>query len=128
MKLLNVFFFAVAGFIGLKILLAMLSRLEAASSGAVSMRMEPDRTTEVQGGDAQAGPAKPLPRPAAGERTTASTTFLVWVVIYALVGAQMGWILRPFVGSPDLSFQLLRGREANFFIDVLRTLGQLFGR
>jgi hypothetical protein len=50
------------------------------------------------------------------------------VVIYSLVGAQMGWILRPFVGSPGLSFQLFRGREANFFIDVLRTLGQLLGQ
>lgn len=128
MKLLNVFFFAVAGFIGLKILLAMLSRLEKASSVAVPVQMEPSRTAEAQGGDTQGVPAKPLPRPTARERTSASTTFLVWVVIYALAGAQMGWILRPFIGAPRLSFQLFRGREANFFIDILRTLGQLLGQ
>jgi hypothetical protein len=49
-------------------------------------------------------------------------------MIYALVGAQMGWILRPFIGAPSLSFQLFRGREANFFVDFLRTLGQLLGQ
>ncbi len=24
-----------------------------------------------------------------------------WVVVYVFVGTQMGWVLRPFVGSPD---------------------------
>ena len=57
----------------------------------------------------------------------ARTTFHVWIVIYALVGAQMGWILRPFIGSPDLPFHWFRSREANIFVDILRTLGELLG-
>ena len=72
--------------------------------------------------------AQSTPQPLAREKTAASKTFLVWVVIYALVGAQMGWILRPFIGRPDLPFQLFRGREANFFVDLLRTLAQLLGQ
>lgn len=55
----------------------------------------------------------------------ARRTFQVWVVIYALVGAQMGWILRPFIGAPNLKFEWFRGREANIFIDVIRTIGEL---
>ena len=30
--------------------------------------------------------------------------FRLWVVVFALVGAQMGWVLRPFVGNPNLPF------------------------
>lgn len=41
--------------------------------------------------------------------------FLLWVVIYALVGTQMGWVLRPFVGAPGTAFSLLRERQGSFF-------------
>ncbi|RPJ37847.1 MAG: hypothetical protein EHM35_05860 [Planctomycetaceae bacterium] len=121
MKLLNVFFFTVAGIIGLKVLLAMLSSLEAAQSPPPATMPDLDKA-------AGAVTVQSTPQPLAREKTAASRTFLVWVVIYALVGAQMGWILRPFIGRPDLPFQLFRGREANFFVDVLRTLAQLLGQ
>jgi hypothetical protein len=39
----------------------------------------------------------------------------------------MGWILRPFVGSPELPFVLFRDRESNFFEAIARTLRALFG-
>ena len=52
-------------------------------------------------------------------------TFRVWLVIYALVGAQMGWVLRPFIGAPHLPFELFRARESNIFVDVLHTLREL---
>jgi hypothetical protein len=128
MKLLNVFFFAVAGFVGLKVLLAMLSSLEAAQLPSAGMQHEPGRTNGAAIDRDKVLSAEPLRRPASRERTMASTTFMVWVVIYALVGAQMGWILRPFVGAPDLPFELFRNREANFFVDVFRTFGELLGR
>jgi hypothetical protein len=35
-------------------------------------------------------------------------------------------VLRPFVGAPQLPFRVFRAREANVFVDVLRTLGDLF--
>ena len=33
---------------------------------------------------------------------------LAWILVYGFVGIQMGWILRPFVGSPDLEVTFFR--------------------
>jgi len=53
--------------------------------------------------------------------------YRTWLVIYGVVGAQMGWVLRPFVGNPQLEFSWFRHqREANVFrgvLDLLRDLG-----
>ena len=38
---------------------------------------------------------RPLIRPA---RRQSASVFKVWLILYALVGAQMGWVLRPFIG------------------------------
>jgi hypothetical protein len=32
----------------------------------------------------------------------------VWLLLYAFVGIQMAWVLRPFVGSPDMPVQFFR--------------------
>jgi len=32
----------------------------------------------------------------------------VWLVVYAFVGVQMGWVLRPFIGSPGSRVQFFR--------------------
>ncbi len=126
MKLLNVFFFGVAGLIGLKILLTMLSRLEEAQS----LRGAERQPLPASAGGTATEPSaadQPVPQPARPERAAAFRTFQVWVVIYALVGAQMGWILRPFIGDPDLPFAWFRQREANIFVDIVRTIGELLG-
>ena len=126
MKLLNVFFFGVSGIIGLKVLLTMLSRLEEAQSPQAAL--QPAAAPTEAGGSPSQPAAAPTKRSASSqERSTARSTFQVWVVIYALVGAQMGWILRPFIGSPELPFQWFRGREANIFVDIIRTIGKLLG-
>lgn len=127
MKLLNFFFFAVSGAIGLKVLLTMLSHLEAAQAPPAPVGQESDGTPQASDHPNEAGPTQPVPHPASQDRIMARRTFQVWLVIYALVGAQMGWILRPFVGAPNLPFELFRNREANIFVDVLRTFGELFG-
>jgi hypothetical protein len=49
-----------------------------------------------------------------------------WFVIYAFVGTQMAWILRPFVGDPDAGFAIFRNLGGNFYADVLRSIGRLF--
>lgn len=125
MKLLNFFFFTVSGAIGLKVLLSMLARLDAAQTRPVVTEVKP--TPSDQGGDnpETPAPAKLASRPAEGDM--ARTTFRIWLVIYGLVGAQMGWVLRPFIGAPDLPFQWFRTREANIFVDIIRTIGDLFG-
>ena len=74
-------------------------------------------------------PYPPMPAAPVPQRTKSSGAqgvFKVWLVLYALVGAQMGWVLRPFIGAPDLGFTVFRAREANIFLDILRTIGGLF--
>jgi len=53
--------------------------------------------------------------------------FYAWAIIYGVVGAQMGWILRPFIGSPELPFQFFRERESNFFEAFFGALRELLG-
>lgn len=57
----------------------------------------------------------------------ANSIFRIWVLIYDLVGAQMGWLLRPFIGDPSLPFQWFRPRSGNFFLAVVSALQNLFG-
>lgn len=54
------------------------------------------------------------------------TVFACWVVVFGLVGAQMSWVLRPFIGDPHLPFKWFRPRESNFFEAVSRALQDLF--
>jgi hypothetical protein len=52
--------------------------------------------------------------------------FRLWLVLFAIVGAQMGWVLRPFIGNPALPFTLFRPRQSNFFEAVYYALHHLF--
>ena len=51
----------------------------------------------------------------------------LWLGLYGFVGSQMGWVLRPFFGTPDQPFALFREREGNFYLSVLHTIGNLLG-
>ncbi|MGD9128664.1 MAG: hypothetical protein PVH19_14910 [Planctomycetia bacterium] len=53
--------------------------------------------------------------------------FGFWIVIFGLVGAQMAWVLRPFIGSPDQPFTWFRERKSHFFAAVLDALQALLG-
>ncbi|WP_103126499.1 actin-binding WH2 domain-containing protein [Nostoc cycadae] len=50
-----------------------------------------------------------------------------WLFLYAFVGSQLGWTLRPFFGSPMQPFQLFREREGNFYLGVMKAIGYLLG-
>jgi hypothetical protein len=46
-----------------------------------------------------------------------------WVVIYAFVGIQMGWVLRPFVGDPGLAVQFFRQESwGNAYVVVSQSI------
>jgi len=46
-----------------------------------------------------------------------------WIVIYAFVGIQMGWTLRPFVGDPATPVQFFReGGWSNAYVTVLQMI------
>lgn len=75
------------------------------------------------------GPASSGARPGAleqldrnGATGSVRVVFVVWIIVFSLVGAQMGWLLRPFVGHPDIEFQWLRPRQSNFFEAVGTTI------
>jgi hypothetical protein len=50
-----------------------------------------------------------------------------WLFLYAFVGSQLGWTLRPFFGRPDSLFQLFREREGNFYLSVIQAISYLLG-
>ncbi len=114
MVLLNFAFFATSGLIGLGFLVKVLDRIEAATAPA------------PPGADESVEAAGVVPAEAAHE-TAARRVFQIWLLLYALVGAQMGWILRPFIGAPNLPFAWFRVRESNVFVAVWEALSRLLG-
>ncbi len=57
-----------------------------------------------------------------GGTQTLRGPMLAYFVLYGVVGAQLSWFLRPFVGDPARSFELVRGLQSNFFAFVLGPL------
>jgi hypothetical protein len=49
----------------------------------------------------------------------------VWIIVFAFVGTQMAWSLRPFVGSPGMPFQIFRQQESNFYLGLWHTVTSL---
>ena len=120
MKLLNVAFFTVAGVLGLGFLIRTLHLLEG-QCGPVS----PAPSTKPTGAASQAIPAgEEPPRLSSSGPGRTMNILPVWLFLYGLVGAQMGWVLRPFIGDPEQPFALFRARGANFFLALLRSPGE----
>jgi hypothetical protein len=115
MILFNVAVFAAAGFLAQLFLLQTLQRLSAAESWS-----EP--APEPLGAETPSA-IQPLPDQVLGRHV--KTIFRLWMIVFGLVGAQMGWVLRPFIGNPNVPFTWFRGRQSNFFEAVLHTLGSL---
>jgi hypothetical protein len=50
----------------------------------------------------------------------------VWILVFGFVGTQMAWSLRPFVGSRDRPFEIIRSnQEGNFYQGVAHSLAKL---
>ncbi len=115
--MLNVLLFGIAGLISLAILRGALGHVFE-TRVEKSVEAAPDSALE---------PGAPVTPAATSGNGRAKTVFGVWLVVYGIVGAQMGWVLRPFIGAPGLPFELFRARESNFFNDVLKTIGDFLG-
>jgi len=61
-----------------------------------------------------------------GEAARRRVTWL-WVIVYAFVGSQMAWTLRPFIGAPSMKFELFRQLGGNFYTDIFASLGEILG-
>ena len=54
------------------------------------------------------------------------TVFRIWIIIFAFVGIQLSWNLRPFIGSKEMPFELFRSNtQGNFYSTVFGALGRL---
>jgi hypothetical protein len=51
---------------------------------------------------------------------------LLWIMVFGFVGTQMAWTLRPFLGAPDMKFELLRhDTNGNFYQAVWQSIKNL---
>ena len=140
-KLLNVLVFALSGFLGLAFLLQTLHRISVADQIRMAepappppMPVQPQNLADPATAPPPVPPAQPF---GALDRLEGHVlgphvkfVFRIWVIVFGLVGAQMAWVLRPFIGAPDQPFTLFRQRQGNFFeavwtqiVDMLRSAG-----
>jgi hypothetical protein len=111
--LLNVALFALAGALGVHFLLQTLSRLVVIDLQPVTA-LTPDAALDT---------GAMVDR---GRMREARQVFYCWVIAFALVGVQMSWVLRPFIGDPEQPFSWFRPRESNFFAAVVQAIRHLF--
>lgn len=139
MKVLNVLAFGIAGSLGLLFLLQTLHRLSLADAGiplpstidpAASAEAIPPQNDTAHFVEAEVvapaarSPIDPVPGHILGRHV--KTVFRCWAIVFGLVGAQMSWVLRPFIGDPSQPFTWFRPRESNFFENMIVTIGKLF--
>jgi hypothetical protein len=55
----------------------------------------------------------------------AITIMRLWVVLFAFVGIQMAWNLRPFLGDRNQSFRVIGDYQGNFYEAVIYAMKQL---
>jgi hypothetical protein len=127
--LLNVAVFGVSGVLGLRFLLQTMHRLNL----VLTDRYDPepaelvDSPGSVELKAKSAMPPSPLSRLEGQSRSRAvQGIFRIWVVMFGLVGAQMSWVLRPFIGAPGEPFIMIAARGSNFFAAVLQAVRDVF--
>ena len=109
--LLNVVVFSISGYLGLRFLKVTLARL---SDGAGEQSAPPEVShlpVTTPGYAPVKEGAGPLARSPYGYARRLNTVFTIWMIVFSLVGGQMAWVLRPFLGRPNAPFTFLRGRE-----------------
>ena len=136
--LLNVIVFAVAGIQGLVFLIQTLGRRTNHESTKSNLNKVDSLPTDVH------RTPESLPKPLLASQTTSKyhrkktgpldlpanmvlgssvwRVFYCWLAVFCLVGCQMGWVLRPFIGSPNLPFEWFRNRHSNFFEAVFNLI------
>ncbi len=68
-------------------------------------------------------------RPLIARRPRHRLLLRLWIVLYAFVGIQMAWILRPFVGSPDLPVRFFREDTwGNAYVIVAEMIWRVLSR
>jgi hypothetical protein len=125
MLLLNVIVYALSGFLGLIFLLQTLHRITVVQtpSPAQTVVTDPNDPNFIPVVE-NSGALERLQGHVLGPHV--KTIFRIWVIVFMLVGAEMAYVLRPFIGHPDKPFELLRERQGNFFQAVWDLLRSFF--
>jgi hypothetical protein len=58
---------------------------------------------------------------------TRKWVLIFWMFVYAFVGSQMAWTIRPFIGAPNTTFELFRQLGGNFYANILFSIGEILG-
>lgn len=48
-----------------------------------------------------------------------------WMLVYALVGIQLAWELRPYMGKDNLPFEIKRTSTRDFYSTTIQTIGEI---
>lgn len=130
--LLNVLVYSLSGFLGLAFLLQTLHRITIVhlNTPPASPPLPPATSKD----ESIALQVEPLDELGALDKVQGKmlgdhvkTIFRIWVIVFAVVGAQMAWVLRPFVGQPGKPFEWFRERGGNFFETVWQLLMGFLG-
>lgn len=66
-------------------------------------------------------------RPLVWRRPRIRWMLRLWLIIYAFVGIQMGWALRPFIGTPGLAITFFRSNAfTNAYVVILHLIVRKF--
>lgn len=71
-------------------------------------------------------PTKAAPRRSVWKILNSDPPLWAYFFLFGCVGGQLSWVLRPFIGSPTMPFQIFRTPDpeaGNFFLFLLRMLG-----
>ena len=106
-KLLNVSIMTLTGFVGLSFLVAGMRSMNTLARSTAFAADQPEA-------------------PALSERPVNMSLLNVWILLYGFVGTQLAWTLRPFFGDPNQAFQIFRSIGGNFYVNIVKTLMELF--
>ena len=120
--LLNVVIFALTGFIGISYLYQIM-RPESEQPEFVSVAPAENKAeSDFVVVDADQKSKKRVIKNVDPAVKTRTNILRFWLGLYAFVGCQLAWTLRPFFGAPGQAFELFRPREGNFYLSVIQSL------
>lgn len=143
MVLLNVVLMGIAGFVSIGFLVRALTRLsrgdlDVASPStdaafAAAAAAQPTQSTAAQPDEYPPHPLRQIAQQNAAmeaarrsEPGPVPLIFAIWIMTYGIVGAQMGWILRPFIGAPGAPIELFRPRSGSVLSGIWNSVQSLF--
>jgi hypothetical protein len=52
---------------------------------------------------------------------------IFWILLFAFVGCQLAWTIRPFFGTPGMPVEFIRDLEGNFYSDIIDAVREILG-